>query len=233
MSIKLNDIDFFQNPYPLYAQLRQNYPCYFYTDWQCWLFSRYDDVNALLRHSSLARVLPGVSDVNLSPGLRMFNDLMSGALLDSVLAVHNKNRFFFTHLFVQNAINYLQPLIEVYANKLLHVLSDSDVIDMRLDFIAPLATYTIAEFLGMPQSDSQQLLCWSNSMLRVYEPDCSAQQMLDSLASLQSFIAYTQDIIRKRQQQPEADFISQCLRDSIEPGLIDLQTLTVNVIQIF
>jgi cytochrome P450 len=48
-------VAFKQNPYPIYAELRQQAPLYFDEALGLWIVSRYADVSALLRDRRLGR----------------------------------------------------------------------------------------------------------------------------------------------------------------------------------
>ena len=48
------DPDFFNNPYPAYAAIREVSPAFFWEDYGFWCFARFADVSALLRDRRLS-----------------------------------------------------------------------------------------------------------------------------------------------------------------------------------
>src|SRR6185295_13003615 len=44
-----DDLAYIENPYPTYRYLREQAPAYFWPQGRAWIFSRYDDVVAILR----------------------------------------------------------------------------------------------------------------------------------------------------------------------------------------
>ena len=48
---QLSTPQFHENPYLLYHQFRQHAPVHWSDAWECWLLTRYDDVNLSLRDS--------------------------------------------------------------------------------------------------------------------------------------------------------------------------------------
>ena len=53
--------EFSGDPYQVYLQLRQQQPIFYHKPWSTWIFSRYQDINALLADKRLGRTMDHVS----------------------------------------------------------------------------------------------------------------------------------------------------------------------------
>ena len=51
------DPDFFNDPYPAYAAVREAAPAFFWEDYGFWCFARFADVSALLRDRRFGRTI--------------------------------------------------------------------------------------------------------------------------------------------------------------------------------
>ena len=51
------DPDFFNDPYPAYAAIREASPAFFWEDYGFWCFARFADVSALLRDRRFGRTI--------------------------------------------------------------------------------------------------------------------------------------------------------------------------------
>jgi unspecific monooxygenase len=63
------DPDFFNDPYPAYAAIRDAAPAFFWEDYGFWCFARFADVSALLRDRRFGRALPESGERESRPHL--------------------------------------------------------------------------------------------------------------------------------------------------------------------
>ena len=52
--------EFARDPYPAYARMRRECPVYYHENWDTWLFSRYEDIKALVMDERLGRAMDHV-----------------------------------------------------------------------------------------------------------------------------------------------------------------------------
>ena len=73
------DPDFFNDPYPAYAAIRDAAPAFFWEDYGFWCFARFADVSALLRDRRFGRTIverPRGAKPHLAP----FDALLGGVV---------------------------------------------------------------------------------------------------------------------------------------------------------
>lgn len=170
-----------------------------------WLFSRYDDVAAILRG---ARVSKDVS--RLWPASRV--TALNHAMLSKDPPDHTRLRALVTQAFTPARIKNLEPRIGAVVDDLVTVLVEKGSADFISEFALPLPVIIIAELLGVPMADRALFREWSNQVITGTPPTHaggdgagSQHQALDALES------YFSDLIRERRQHPRGDLISDLI----------------------
>src|SRR5262249_1787059 len=83
----LASAEFFANPYPVYHALRTHAPVYWSEYWQAWIFTRYEDVVAILRdpeHFGNRGRVSGLLD-HLTTDLRQIAEPLERAFLGGLV----------------------------------------------------------------------------------------------------------------------------------------------------
>jgi cytochrome P450 len=78
-------------------------------------------------------------------------------------------------------------------------------------FATTIPVYVIAELLGIPTTQSDNLLHWSHAMVAMYELGRTAEQEQAAVKAAQAFVAYLQDIVAERRQNPQDDLLSHLI----------------------
>ena len=148
-----------QDPYPDYARLRERSPVHRSRLMNAWVFSRYDDVDTVLRDHrrfssdprTLSRrqqaILPGPDDYTM-----LFLDPPD----------HTRLRALVNKAFTRRAVNALEPHIRGLVSSLLDEV-DPNGFDLMEAVANPLPVIVIAEMLGVPPEDRARFRVWSPS----------------------------------------------------------------------
>jgi cytochrome P450 len=213
------------DPYPFYADLRDNDPVHYIKAAGIWAVSRYDDIVQVARNHDLFSSEqmgpmgpPGDAD-ELPPGLAesmpMGGGMMGAAdmagvrfLLNSDPPDHTKLRRLVTKPFTPSAIAELEPrvrhLCEELVDDLVAAGRDGDV-DLIERLAIPFPTIVIAELMGIEPERRDDFKRWSNAMIGAMSPD---YDFASGLTPMMEMWQYFGEIIAKRKADPQDDLIS-------------------------
>ena len=163
----LFDGDFWRDPYPAYAALRENAPVVevpLPQGGSTWLLTRYDDVLAAFTDERLVKdvrkVMPPGSPDPRGPGGSM--------MLLQDPPDHTRLRRLVTRAFTARRVADLRPRVEEISAGLLDALAAGDPgasVDLVDAYAVPLPVAVICELLGVPAGDRAEFGAWSNAMI--------------------------------------------------------------------
>jgi cytochrome P450 len=140
-----------------------------------WCFSRFEDVNALLRDRRFGRqILHMASREELgwpeTPShLKPFHDFESHSLLELEPPVHTRLRSLVNRSFLSRQVERLRPSITSLANGLIDRFEGKGEAELLAAFATPIPVIVICDLLGVPTGMAQQLLAWSHDMVAMYQ----------------------------------------------------------------
>ena len=200
-----------QNPYPVYAALREYSPVHRSRLLNAWVLTRHTDVRAVLRDR------------------RHFgNDPRKGSLTPRQLAMlpapdklhllfldppdHTRLRSLVNNAFTAGAVHALEPRIRCIMDGLLDAIGDPSGFDLIEAVARPLPIMVIAELLGVPSEDWARFKVWSARRARMIEPTIGPRERRAGAAASREFDAYFRPVIRARRSVPRHDIVSTLAR---------------------
>jgi cytochrome P450 len=205
-----------EDPYPIYCQLRNEFPMFWSDNWQAWIVSRYDDVAASLkdndnlsnenRQGLLFSELTEEERHKLSPLRHYFaqKDVIGSDPPD-----HTRMRALVQKAFTPKTIATLEPRIRQLGLDMLGRASKSYSFDFVGEVAQPLPVILIAEMLGAPIEDRPLFKRWSADILGFQGAGKTAfQTALVSQNSLLEMLAYMDRLIDLRRSDPKDDVIT-------------------------
>ena len=195
-----------QDPYPTYAKLRGRDPVHRSRLMDAWVFSRFADVDAILRdHRHFSsdprkRVASGrrASLPNVEEPSMLFLDPPD----------HTRLRALVNKAFTPRAVAALEPHIRELMTTLLDAVDDPAAFDLMEAVAKPLPVIVIAEMLGIPPEDRAKFAVWSDQRARILEPTLSPDERETADAAMRSLDEYLMPIISARRVDPKDDIIS-------------------------
>src|SRR5919108_2903306 len=197
----------YNNPYPTYAKLRTHDPIHWNILSHSWVFSRYRDVDAILRdHVRFSKYPRHRQDLPAHQSSATNPRGPSMLFLDP--PDHTRLRALVQKAFTPHAIEALAPRIRQIAAALLDQIVDPMAFDAMEGLAAPLPVIVMAELLGVPPEDRTRFGHWSHQRARVLEPSISERERRDTVEAAQQFDAYFLGIMKQRRAEPRDDLIS-------------------------
>ncbi len=204
--------DFQHNPYPVYDELRATTPIFYWEPWKIWFFTRYEDVNTLLRDRRLGRtmehILPLEQRYVAPAAIEPFERISQHSMFDKEPPEHTRLRGLVHKVFTPKRVESLRGQIEVICNQLLDAVMDKSEIEVLNDFAVPLPVNVISELLGVPESDRHLLRPWSNNIVAMYELDHTPEQERLAVQSSIDFADYLRNLANERRVNPQDDLIT-------------------------
>ena len=158
-----------QDPYPVYAALRDRAPIHHSRLLNAWLFTRHADVDSILRDHRRFGNDPHKG--TLSPRQHaMLPPAQEFTLLFLDPPDHTRLRALVNKAFTRRAINALEPRIRAILGSLIDDISDPAGFDLMQAVARPLPAMVIAEMLGVPVQDRDRFKVWSARRARLLEP---------------------------------------------------------------
>jgi cytochrome P450 len=142
------DVAIVQNPYPVYARLREEAPLYFNERYNFWALSRHADVDKALSNwetfsNSRSDILELVqSEFDMPPGVMMFQDPPQHTMLRGLMS----------RVFTPRRMAEIEDQIRQYCVRCLEPHVGSDGFDIITELAAMMPMRVIGMLLGIPES---------------------------------------------------------------------------------
>lgn len=163
--------DFVQDPYPLYAALREQAPVSRVRmpgGTETWLVTRYEDVRAALADPRLHKDYRELDELNPDSGLRPTSsvDAMRWSMLTRDPPDHTRLRRLVNKAFTPRRMDALRPRIADITAGLLDAMEDAGPdVDLLESLAFPLPVTVICEMLGIPSQEREKFREWTQILI--------------------------------------------------------------------
>jgi cytochrome P450 len=226
-TIDPSDPAFVADPYPAYANIRETTPVWHPEGEHLWYLTRFADVHAAFRDRRLGttflhRYTP--EDLGLAPDVPVWRDprwvdfqaFEHWELLNLEPPVHTRLRRLVTEAFTPRTIDGLRSATEERARALLEPGREAGSIDLVGSYAQHFSLGIICDLIGVPATDRETILGWSDETVRMYEPHPSEAQRSASNAAAGSFRRYLLDLVAHRRSRPADDLLSALVDATVD-----------------
>ncbi|MBI1816789.1 MAG: cytochrome P450 [Deltaproteobacteria bacterium] len=205
--------EFRADPYGHYRRMRTLDPVHFIADPGLWALTRYTDVVAALRDERLS-----AERFQLT-----FPEMQASALISSFAGMmllrdppdHTRLRLLVSKAFTPRVVERLQPRVQSIVDGLIDAVERRGETDLMQSIAGPLPVMVIAELLGLPWSDREQLKRWSDALVILADGSLALAGFPQAEQSAAEFKEYLGGILAERRARPGND-----LRDDLISGLL-------------
>lgn len=193
--------DFYNNPYPVYAWLREHEPVKRMPDGSYFL-TRYADLVAVYRD---AQSFSSDKQVEFTPKYGEGSPLLvhhTTSLVFNDPPLHTRVRKLIMGALTRRAIADLEPGLVALVDGLLDAMADQGGGDLIEDFASAIPVEIIGNLLGVPHADRAPLRGWSLAILGALEPRLTPEQEALGNQSVSEFTAYLRELVRDRRAHP-------------------------------
>ena len=210
-----------QDPYREYAALRERSPVHRSRLLNAWVFSRYADVDTILRdHRRFSNDPAKRSLTRRQQAMVPAPDDYTMLLLDP--PDHTRLRALVNKAFTRRAVNALEPQIRGLMSSLLDEV-DPAGFDLMEAVANPLPVIVISEMLGVPPEDRARFRIWSSQRARLLEPTISPRERAIGAEAGEALNGYFRPIIQARRAKPESDIVSALAQAEEEGDVLTAQ----------
>jgi cytochrome P450 len=219
--------EFAADPYPALARLRADSPVCPVSSprFDSYLITRFDDAKAALNDPRLSKDLYG-------PGqhfLRIFgpnSEEINKNMLNSDPPEHSRLRRITSRAFAPRRIEALRPRVAQIVSDLLDKVVPQGQADLMHDFAIPLPMMVISELLGIPESDHDRVLEWTQV---IRESGSSGRPMVEERAAVQEaqlqLHHYLAELVQAKRGHPADDMITSLIEACDQEGQLSEREL--------
>jgi pimeloyl-[acyl-carrier protein] synthase len=168
--VRLLKPEILANPYPLYQQLRIEDPVHWDPYLNAWVVTRYADVVTVLLEPYFSANTTPTPEQLTAVGLEALNPIAQVMIRQMLFLdppAHSRIRGIASKAFTPRRVESLRVHIQDIVDHLLDSVQDTGKMDVMEDLAIPLPTIVMAELLGMPPGDREQLKAWSADFAEV------------------------------------------------------------------
>jgi cytochrome P450 len=235
--------DHWEDPYSVYAELREHDPVHWAPEAKAWCISRHEDVSQVLRRPDLFSsnaMATALFNVNFKPRhifavvramvrmrsnpLRMRSQQQAG-LIQSDPPVHDELRNIVNRGFTPRRILAWEARLREVVSHYMAKIPANGPFDVVESICIPLPVTAISLLLGIDPERRDDFKRWSDTLVATstgeLRDDPIGNGFLDNMAELRSYI---RPIVAERRKNPQDDLIS-VLVDPRHEGTLDENTL--------
>ena len=208
--------DFYENPYPYYAALRQHEPVKRLPDGG-YLLTRYRDVEYVYKNPKL---FSSDKRVEFKPkyGDSLLYEHHTTSLVFNDPPLHTRVRKLINGALTPRAIAQMQPGLIALVDKLLAAMAEKGEVDLIDDFASAIPLEIIGNLLAVPHEERGPLRRWSLAILGALEPVVSAEAAARGNNAIQEFTICLERLIADRRVKPgnpERDVLTRLINGEV------------------
>jgi pimeloyl-[acyl-carrier protein] synthase len=204
--------DFYKNPYPFYADLREHAPVNQQAN-GAWVLSRYEDVKFALKSKQFKR--EGLEKVFGVQHSSVKNSKQSPpSMLRQDPPEHTRLRSSVNKCFTPFALSKLHTFIKKMTNEILDTVKAGQAFDIVKALAYPLPIAVICEIMNVPKADQQNIYKYVQQVTRsfdILDKLGSQVAMNEGLEGREQLADYFRHLIQERKDNLGDDLISALL----------------------
>lgn len=235
-SLDPQQAEFFNDPYAAYQEMHdRGGPVggpVFWEEYGMWCLTGLEEVNRCLRDKRFARLPPaGFERKPYAAHLKDFAKTEKYSLLALEAPEHTRLRKLVNRAFVSRQVESMEQEITELAHACIDKFEKDGAAELLAQYATPIPVTVIARLLGVPETAADDLLHWSNTMVKVYTMTQTYQDELDANAASVEFIAFLQQQIQKCREQPNDKLLSHLISLQAErDGPSDEEIISVAIL---
>lgn len=205
-----NEPAFVQNPCAFYDRARSSGPFFHWREYDKTCATSYAAVNAILRDRRFGREIPTDQRAEIAPHTAPFYAVEAHSMLELEPPRHTRLRGLVMRAFTSRRIAALAPEIAQLTHTLIDGFPKGDF-NLLQHFGQRLPVTIIARLLGVPEGMGDDLLRWSNAMVKMYIKGRSRATEVAAADASRDFTAFMRSYVDARRAHPADDLITHLI----------------------
>jgi cytochrome P450 len=206
--------DFYENPYPTYAALREHAPVHRCPD-GTWFLTRYADLDRLYRdREHLSSEKQEIFGPKYGTESLLFAHHTTSLVFNDP-PYHTRVRRQIVGALTPRVLKGMEPDVQQLVDGLIDSLCERGRFDLVEDFAAAIPVEVIGNLLRVPRADRAPLRAWSLAILGALETSLTPEQRAQGECSVRDFLHYLRELVaeRRRHLGGDDDMLSRLIRD--------------------
>jgi len=221
-----------QDPYPLYAQLREGAP-----RWRTALgpvvLTRYADCLEALRHPRLGRPEADMASPGTLSGRQPRSNEDSVVMLFLNPPDHTRIRGLVSRAFTPRRVEELRPRLAALLEPGLDRLADGGGGDVMPELAIPFPVAVISELLGVPQDDSERIAPLVHDSARLIDAAADDEVMARGEAASTQLGEYFVELAEAKRARPDDGLFSALIEVEAEGDRLSPEELIGNTVLMY
>jgi cholest-4-en-3-one 26-monooxygenase len=223
MSTRLEGIDLWNPdnyadgpPHHMFTRLRREAPVYRHDEPDgpgFWVISRFADIQALSRDWATFSSARGGTEITDYPEEEL--QLLRMLLLYMDPPQHTRYRLLVTKAFTPRTVTALTTRIERLAERIVDDVVERGEADFVGDIADRMPLEVIAEMIGIPPEDREQVAEWSHRIIGWMDPELAAQRS-DATAASVEMLQYAAELAEYKRHHPGDDITTELVHAEVE-----------------
>ncbi len=214
-------------PVAQFAELRKTAPVWWneqpagstvFDDGGYWVVSGHDDIKAISKNNDLW-------STNEKGAVMRLPDFMTPEQLDLTKALlinhdppdHTRLRKLVSRLFTPRAVSAREGKLATAAREIVSAAAQKQTGNFVDDIAMNLPLMAIADLIGVPECDREQLFHWTNQVMNTDDPDFAA----DAAAANAELIGYAYAMAERRRKRPADDIVTRLIEADGDGEILD------------
>ena len=204
---------FYENPYPLYAALREFDPVHRCPDGTYFL-TRYADLDQVYRdRNHFSSDKKTVFGPKFGVGSALYEHHTTSLVFNDP-PYHTRVRRHIVGALTPHVLQAMEPQVAALVDRLLDRLEEKGRVDLIEDFAAAIPVEVIGNLLKVPRADRVPLRGWSLAILGALEPTVSEEQRATGDLAVREFTDYLRVLVDDRRRNPvENDLLTRLVQE--------------------
>ena len=210
-----SDPAFIADPYPVLHDLREATPLWHNPTTGQWMITRFQDVYETQRDKRVGNAFTHrfsyeeFGRPEPDPRWPDFDAHERYSLLSLEPPDHTRLRRLVQKVFTPKAVAALRPVLEQFSTELLDRCFEQGEFDLLADYAQPYSVAVICSMLGVPRADTQRLLDWSHTIVKMYEMVPTEEVGRRANQAANEYIEYTRQLIAEKRAEPDGLLLSE------------------------
>ncbi|MDA4846346.1 cytochrome P450 [Hoeflea poritis] len=200
-----------EDPFPVYARLRETEPVHFDKSVNAWILTRYADVSAVMKDRRFSSDRVTKARLRYSDKYEPVFDLLSRVMLQTDDPMHKRLRDLVHGAFTRTVVETYDGKIRALCDTLLAPGLERGEMEFVSEFAAPLPILVISEIVGIPAEEREQIKIWCDAFSTValnFYTHLSDEQLDHCSVLIAEFTDYLKDKMAAARRKPGPDLIS-------------------------